>query len=85
MEWIAIAGPVIAFLSLCGVIFKWAIINPLNKSIKDLHDLIIETRSYVEKTEEKRQGMETRLTRVEESAKQAHLRLNDLAQEVHHD
>lgn len=85
MEWTAIIGPVTALLTVCGVAFNYGVIKPLRASIDDLRNLIADTRKYVEKTEEKRQGMETRLTRVEESAKQAHLRLNDLAQEVHHD
>lgn len=83
MEWIAAGSFVVALLSLCGGLFKVTIINPLNTSIQDLHQLIVETRDYVEKTEEKRQSMATKLASVESSVKSAHHRLDELIHEIH--
>jgi len=83
VEWLAIGGFIIALLGLCGGLFKVAIIDPLRKSIQDLHDLIVATRDYVDKTEEKRQSMATKLASVESSVKSAHHRLDELVQEIH--
>ena len=84
MEWLSIVGPITGLLTVCGIIFNFSVIKPLNSSIADLRALIKGTQIYVKSIEEKRQGMDTRLTRVEESAKQAHHRLDDLQKEVHH-
>lgn len=79
---IQMAGVIVAILSLCGVIFNYAVIKPLSASIKELRELIESTREYIRGVEEKRQNMAERLAKVEESAKSAHHRLDDLTERV---
>lgn len=72
------AGVIIAILSLCGVIFNYAVIKPLSDSIQELRELIESTRDYLYDVEDKRQRMAERLAKVEASAASAHHRLDDL-------
>lgn len=79
---VQMAGVIVAILSLCGVIFNYAVIKPLSASIRELRELIESTREYIRGVEEKRQNMAERLAKVEESAKSAHHRLDDLTERV---
>lgn len=79
---IQMVGVIVAILSLCGVIFNYAVIKPLSASIRELRELIKSTREYIRGVEEKRQNMAERLAKVEESAKSAHHRLDDLTERV---
>ena len=75
---IQMAGVIVAILSLCGVIFNYAVIKPLSASIKELRELIGNTREYIRGVEEKRQNMAERLAKVEASAASAHHRIDAL-------
>lgn len=75
-------GVIIAILSLCGVIFNYAVIKPLSDSIQELRELIESTRDYLYDVEDKRQRMAERLAKVEASAASAHHRLDDLQERV---
>lgn len=44
---IQMAGVIVAILSLCGVIFNYAVIKPLSASIRELRELIESTREYI--------------------------------------
>lgn len=77
-----IAGVFIGALSLCGVIFNYAVIRPLSSSIQELRELIESTQNYIRGVEEKRQNMAERLAKVEASAASAHHRLDDLQERV---
>lgn len=79
---IQMAGVIVAILSLCGVIFNYAVIKPLSASIRELCELIESTREYIRGVEEKRQNMAERLAKVEASAASAHHRLDDLQEKV---
>lgn len=76
------AGAIVAILSLCGMIFNYAVIKPLSDSIQELRELIESTRDYLYGVEEKRQRMAERLAKVEASAASAHHRLDDLQERV---
>lgn len=76
------AGVIVAVLSLCGIIFNYAVIKPLSDSIQELRELIESTRDYLYGVEEKRQRMAERLAKVEASAASAHHRLDDLQERV---
>lgn len=71
-------GVIIAILSLCGVIFNYAVIKPLSDSIQELRELIESTRDYLYDVEDKRQRMAERLAKVEASAASAHHRMDTL-------
>lgn len=79
---VQMAGVIVAVLSLCGVIFNYAVIKPLSASIQELRELIESTQNYIRRVEEKRQNMAERLAKVEASAASAHRRLDDLQERV---
>lgn len=79
---VQMAGVIVAVLSLCGIIFNYAVIKPLSDSIQELRELIESTRDYLYGVEEKRQRMAERLAKVEASAASAHHRLDDLQERV---
>lgn len=75
---VQMTGVIVAILSLCGVIFNYAVIKPLSSSIKELRELIESTQAYIRGVEEKRQNMAERLAKVEASAASAHHRMDTL-------
>lgn len=79
---VQMAGVIVAILSLCGVIFNYAVIKPLAASIKELRELIESTREYIRGVEEKRQNMAERLAKVEASAASAHHRLDTMEKRI---
>lgn len=79
---IQMSGVIVAILSLCGVIFNYAVIKPLSASIKELRELIESTREYIRGVEEKRQNMAERLAKVEASAASAHHRLDTMEKRI---
>lgn len=79
---IQMAGVIVAILSLCGVIFNYAVIKPLSASIQELRELIESTQAYIRGVEEKRQNMAERLAKVEASAASAHHRLDTMEKRI---
>lgn len=79
---VQMTGVIVGILSLCGVIFNYAVIKPLATSIQELRELIESTQEYIRGVEEKRQGMAERLAKVEASAASAHHRLNTLEERM---
>lgn len=79
---VQIAGVIVAVLSLCGIIFNYAVIKPLSDSIQELRELIESTRDYLYGVEEKRQRMAERLAKVEASAASAHHRLDTMEKRI---
>ncbi|WP_370843309.1 hypothetical protein [Megasphaera sp.] len=75
---VQMTGVIVAILSLCGVIFNYAVIKPLSTSIEELRELIESTQAYIRGVEEKRQNMAERLAKVEASAASAHHRMDTL-------
>lgn len=82
-EWVQMAGSIVSVLMLCGIIFNFSVIKPLNESVRSLRDCIAELRRQLSETEAKRQKMAERLSRVEESAEHAHHRLDVMEQNQH--
>lgn len=79
---VQMTGVIVAVLSLCGIIFQYAVIKPLSDSIQELRELIESTRDYLYGVEEKRQRMAERLAKVEASAASAHHRLDTLEKRI---
>ena len=73
-EWLQMAASLVSVLMLCGVIFNFSVIKPLNESVRSLRDCVVELR---------RQQMAERLSRVEESTEHAHHRLDVMEQRQH--
>lgn len=51
---VQMTGVIVGILSLCGVIFNYAVIKPLSSSIQELRELIESTQEYIRGVEEKR-------------------------------
>lgn len=79
-EWLQMAASLVSVLMLCGVIFNFSVIKPLNESVRSLRDCIAELRRQLSDTEAKRQKMAERLSRVEALAEHAHRRLDVMEQ-----
>ena len=77
-EWLQMAASLVSVLMLCGVIFNFSVIKPLNESVRSLRDCIAELRRQL--SEAKRQKMAERLSRVEALAEHAHRRLDAMEQ-----
>ena len=43
-EWLQMAASLVSVLMLCGVIFNFSVIKPLNESVRSLRDCIAELR-----------------------------------------
>lgn len=79
-EWTQTVGSVVSVLMLCGIIFNFSVIKPLNQSVRNLRDCIAELRRQLTETEAKRQEMAERLSRVEEATGLAQHRLDVIEQ-----
>lgn len=75
-EWLQMAASLVSVLMLCGVIFNFSVIKPLNESVRSLRDCIAELRRQLSDTEAKRQKMAERLSRVEEATNHVRHRLD---------
>ena len=64
-----------ALLTFLGAIFNFSVIRPLNRSILNLKDMIIDVRVELRESEKKRQQMAEDLARVNSSLEDAHRRI----------
>lgn len=76
MDFWAIAGPMTALLTFLGAIFNFSVIRPLNHSILNLKDMIIDVRVELRESEKKRQQMAEDLARVNSSLEDANRRIS---------
>lgn len=76
MDFWAVAGPMTALLTFLGAIFNFSVIRPLNRSILNLKDMIIDVRIELRESEKKRQQMAEDLARMESSIEDAHRRIS---------
>ena len=79
---VQMTGVIVAILSLCGVIFNYAVIKPLSSSIEELRELIESTQAYIRGVEEKRQNMAESMAQVAASAASAHHSMDTLEQRM---
>ena len=76
--WVEVTGSVVSILMLCGVVFNYSVIKPLNQSVQGLRDAVECLRRQLHDTEQKRQEMAERLSRVEASVSHMNRRLTTL-------
>lgn len=79
-EWLQMAASLVSVLMLCGVIFNFSVIKPLNQSVRSLQECIDYLRRQLSDTESKRQQMAERLSRVEEATGHVQHRLDVIEQ-----
>jgi hypothetical protein len=78
MEYLAVAVSCVTIISFIASAFTYIVLNPLNKAILSLERLIQEMRDDLKYYEEKRQDMDKRIVKTEESVKSAHHRINHI-------
>lgn len=81
-EWVQMVGSLVSVLMLCGIIFNFSVIKPLNQSVRSLQECIDHLRRQLQlsETEAKRQEMAERLSRVEEATDHVQHRLDVIEQ-----
>ena len=71
MEWLSVMAQSTIVITFVGGVFSYVVLKPLNKSINKLD-------SSINKLDDKYQAIDVRLVKVEESAKSAHHRIDNI-------
>ena len=72
-----------AIAAVIGAAFSFAVLRPLNNSIKALQKTIDEMRSEMKESRKKRQELEVHLAEVDQSVRSAHHRIDALEGRAH--
>jgi F0F1-type ATP synthase membrane subunit b/b' len=72
---VAMASVVLGF---CGGVFSYFILRPLNNAIVELRVAVRELRSDLRTAEERRQQLEIKVAEIDQRAKAAHNRLDEM-------
>lgn len=83
LDIIAALGQIAAVLTMIGGIFSYAVIRPLNESIRALKDTVDEMREEIKEGREQRQGLEVQLAKIDSSVRSAHHRIDALEGRAH--
>lgn len=83
LDIIAALGQIAAVLTVIGGIFSYAVIRPLNESIRALKDTVDEMREEIKEGREQRQGLEVQLAKIDSSVRSAHHRIDALEGRAH--
>lgn len=65
-------------LGFCGGVFSYFILRPLNNAIVELRVAVKELRSDLRTAEERRQQLEIKVAEIDQRAKAAHNRLDEI-------
>jgi F0F1-type ATP synthase membrane subunit b/b' len=65
-------------LGFCGGVFSYFILRPLNNAIVELRVAVRELRSDLRTAEERRQQLEIKVAEIDQRAKAAHNRLDEM-------
>lgn len=76
--WMQSAAQTVVVLAFAGTVFSYIVLKPLNSAIEELRSMIADIRKEAKDREEKRQEMDLRIVKCEESTKSAHHRLDRL-------
>ena len=79
MEWIHTAASVTVVIGFMAGVFSYSVLKPLNKAIDNLDRAIAELRMDLLTAEDRRHQMELHLVEVDQRARSAHHRVDDLA------
>jgi F0F1-type ATP synthase membrane subunit b/b' len=72
---VATASVVLGF---CGGVFSYFILRPLNNAIVELRVAVKELRSDLRTAEERRQQLEVKVAEIDQRAKAAHNRIDEM-------
>ncbi len=70
----------VAYVTIATVVasaFSYAVLRPLNQSIKDLQEVIKDIKCDLKEDEERRHNLEVRVEGIDSAVRSAHHRLND--------
>lgn len=68
-----------------GVVFRYAVLNPLYMAIQALQDAVKGLKVQIREMDDKRQELSVRIAKIESSANSAHKRIDDLKKELNHE
>lgn len=68
-----------------GVVFRYAVLNPLYMAIQALQDAVKELKVQIRDMDDKRQELSVRIAKIESSTNSAHKRIDDLKKELNHE
>lgn len=68
-----------------GVVFRYAVLNPLYMVIQALQDAVKELKVQIRDMDDKRQELSVRIAKIESSTNSAHKRIDDLKKELNHE
>ena len=77
------AAQIAAIAAAIGAAFSYAVLRPLNNSIKLLQKTIDEMRYEMKESREQRQELEVHLAEVDQSVRSAHHRIDALEGRAH--
>ena len=83
MSVLATIAQIAAIAAVVGAAFSFAVLRPLNNSIKALQKTIDEMRAEMKESNRQRQGLEVHLAEVDQSVRSAHHRVDRLEGRVH--
>jgi hypothetical protein len=78
LEWLNTAVQISVVAGFIGSVFTYVVLRPLNATITDLHYAIQDLRKDLRDSEERRHMMEIKLAEVDQRARVAHSRLDEL-------
>lgn len=68
-----------------GVVFRYAVLNPLYMAIQALQDAVKELKVQIRDMDDKRQELSVRIAKIESSTNSAHKRIDDLKKELNYE
>lgn len=74
---------IMAIAAVIGAAFSFAVLRPLNASIKALQETIDEMRAEMKESRKQRQELEVHLAEVDQSVRSAHHRIDALEGRAH--
>jgi uncharacterized membrane-anchored protein YhcB (DUF1043 family) len=77
------AAQIAAIATVIGAAFSYAILRPLNNSIRALKETVDEMRAEMKESLKQRQEMEVHLAEVDQSVRSAHRRIDALEGRAH--
>ncbi len=77
------AAQIAAIATVIGAAFSFAVLRPLNNSIRALKETVDEMRAEMKESRKQRQEMEVHLAEVDQSVRSAHHRIDALEGRSH--
>ena len=83
MSVLEVLAQIMAIAAVIGAAFSFAVLRPLNASIKALQETIDEMRAEMKESRKQRQELEVHLAEVDQSVRSAHHHIDALEGRAH--